>query len=1681
MTDVIGEAKIVLDADTAKLIRQIETLKLPTVKVKVQLDRKSLAEIKTVTISPKFILSQKSITSIDKAIGGAIKDFAKEPREYILTGARFSLGKAGQNSIYTSVRDSITEASKLDKEFVLTNAKFDLGAKAKANLTKNLMIAVKTAALAVSANPVNIVAKVDDEALEASAVAASISARAKMQAILGKPYTAFLNANISGAVGAFSRFEVVSKRVFRNIGLAWGLTTAGIVAATSALAAGSIKAFSDVENSATNAASIVGGSALTEGGKSLTQATSVFKDAQKIFIEGAQKIARTTIFSATEAADGYYYLASAGVAAKDSLALLPQIAKYAQAGQFDLQDSTESLLQSFNALGMNVGDFGNKQKNITRLTDIMTKANIKSITDLQQLSDALKNRAAVSFTQYGQSVETAVAALQQFSKVGITGKIAGQQAGITLREVFTKGGRYAEAWKKNGLAVFDASGQYREFGDIIADFRKKFDTLNPQGQVALFKNLELTDKSTQGLRALIQAEAGGSLSRAAKELRDVDGLTANIAGFQMSSLTATFQNFKDAVQSLLIDAGEVPGKKLAQFFNQFNEGSELADKSVVAFKALGVQFGFLIDSVTGFINGPGLPAMSAGLRDLAVGTFKGIAGFGEEFAKAFGGENMTNGEAFGKLLSEIGKLSETVFPKVGKALGQITRFLVDHKEAVAFVAKVWLSLTAAIFATRVFLLPLQATLIMATTAFKTLLPVVINLGKALFVVGRLALPLVLAGLKRLALFVLGNPIILAIAGLVTSFTLLYKHSSKFRKFCQSISDAAMATVPGLQTATEAVSDYILKLQGVGEAAEISDKLKAFNQFKIQNPNATIEEIRKARARIYNEIYKPIAKKTFFGPQKLIGPLIPDEIKKRNEAIRKAAAMPKPVFGTESLFGAEDSKAAKKAQTERDKAQRQREAILKKEGRDIVTMQNKVQSALKSTNVELKKVETNRTNTLKAYFEAVQRAATEAKAAVSEFGDSITTALVGNLDPLKAQGSINASIDTLFKTLRENVGVLAGSDTERARTNLDALSSALSSIGDAAKGVAESQGAGAVGGFLTTQIGTLLTRAQEAFASGQLSADQLKQIQDQANSSITAATAVKIPVAIEAVDSDGNPVVDPRKNGVIAKFDALRAELVARSKNLTDVAGGLAQAIAPNGSSMIVGFTDGVKRQWTSSAQPYLQALGKSIPNAVGGTMVLQKRMTPHGEAIMLGLQDGMETVWKKDVTKFIEGVAPWISKNKGPVSADATLLTTHGTAIMGGLLDGLQTGWALVMNFIKGAAATMKDAAVAIGSSFTSAFSGVGDALGGLGGAIGGMFGGKFSGLIDAAATKFKIDPLLIASIIKAESGFKPNAVSPMGAQGLGQLMPATARGLGVKNAFDPEENINGTAKYIKQLLTMFGGNYTNAIAAYNAGPGAVKHAGGVPHFSETQDYVHNVLENLADYKKNQGPTPGGFPFSLAKTALLAATIGLDGANRLKMGPVGAVAKMLGLGVSAHGGKGGHHAEGGWHPKGLGLDLSGPAKKMASFAEMARTIFKPSELLYSPLGASYNGGPWGAIRDKAIKANHFSHVHVGNPHLLAALEKMLTGKVKGSRAMGGAHSSGTYLVGERGPELRSFGNSGEIISNANLNRMLKSMENSGRTGHGVNIENLNVSTNAQNPQVVGAAVASQIHARMITI
>jgi soluble lytic murein transglycosylase-like protein len=120
----------------------------------------------------------------------------------------------------------------------------------------------------------------------------------------------------------------------------------------------------------------------------------------------------------------------------------------------------------------------------------------------------------------------------------------------------------------------------------------------------------------------------------------------------------------------------------------------------------------------------------------------------------------------------------------------------------------------------------------------------------------------------------------------------------------------------------------------------------------------------------------------------------------------------------------------------------------------------------------------------------------------------------------------------------------------------------------------------------------------------------------------------------------------------------------------------------------------------------------------------------------------------------------------------------------------------------------------------------------------------KIEEMIREISARYRVDPALVRAVIQTESNWNSSAISRRGARGLMQLVPGTAQQLGVRNAFDPQQNLDGGVRYLHMLLERYNGDLDKALAAYNAGPGAVDRAGGIPRYRETREYVQKVTDS---------------------------------------------------------------------------------------------------------------------------------------------------------------------------------------------------------------------------------------------
>lgn len=268
--------------------------------------------------------------------------------------------------------------------------------------------------------------------------------------------------------------------------------------------------------------------------------------------QAAIQMSKDTIFSAKEAADSFFYLASAGMSARESLQALPIVAQFAQSGMFDMARATDILTDAQSALGMSIrDDVLRNTLNIERLGDVLVKANTLANASVEQFSEALTNHAAPALRMVGKSAEEGVAVLAAYADQGIKGAHAGTALAIVLRDLSTKAIDNEEEFKKYGVRVFDTAGNMRKLWDIIKDVEDALAGMNDKQKKATLLNMEFTDRSVGYLMSLLGMS--DRIKMYATELEKAGGVTKEVAQKNMTEMQKALDRTKGAVSELIFE------------------------------------------------------------------------------------------------------------------------------------------------------------------------------------------------------------------------------------------------------------------------------------------------------------------------------------------------------------------------------------------------------------------------------------------------------------------------------------------------------------------------------------------------------------------------------------------------------------------------------------------------------------------------------------------------------------------------------------------------------------------------------------------------------------------------------------------------------------------------------------------------------------------------------------------------------------------------------------------------------------------------------------------------------------------------------------------------------------------------------------------------------------------------
>lgn len=375
-----------------------------------------------------------------------------------------------------------------------------------------------------------------------------------------------------------------------------GNLAAGAVAAVAGIGAASVKSFADFDSALNQSIAIMG---------------DVSDAMRKDMSDAAREVAKTTKFSATESAEAFYFLASAGLTAENAINALPAVAQFAQAGMFDLSTATSLLSDAQSALGLRSADAQENLKQLTRVSDVLVEANNMANASTQEFSEALTNKAAASMKNLGIEIEEGVAVLAVFADQGIKGSEAGTMFNATMRGLTQGVQKNREAFERLNIEVYDQEGNLNALADIYADMENALAGMSTEQQRATLASLGLTEETLNGTLALL----GNSEQLRIYEdrLKSAGGTTEEVANKQLQTLSEQFGLLKDQMVDVGIGIGESLEPALLGLIDDIKPViDEVGDALVPAFQSMLPAISALIAMLPGLITAfaPLIPSMA---------------------------------------------------------------------------------------------------------------------------------------------------------------------------------------------------------------------------------------------------------------------------------------------------------------------------------------------------------------------------------------------------------------------------------------------------------------------------------------------------------------------------------------------------------------------------------------------------------------------------------------------------------------------------------------------------------------------------------------------------------------------------------------------------------------------------------------------------------------------------------------------------------------------------------------------------------------------------------------------------------------------------------------------------------------------------------------------------------------
>lgn len=337
-----------------------------------------------------------------------------------------------------------------------------------------------------------------------------------------------LNKTIAGTMGGMGKLAAFAPVV--------GTALAG------GIGLGSVKAFQTFDQAMVKSQAIMG---------------DLTNNEMKAMEKAAREVGKTTTFSAAEAAESFFFLASAGLDAKQSIAALPEVSKFAQAGAFDMALATDLLTDAQSALGLASKDTAENMEGMSRVSNVLVKANTLANASVEQFSTSLTNKAGAALKVANKSVEEGVAVLSAFADRGIKGEAAGTALGTMMGFLATQAEKNKDKFAEFGIEILDNQGNLKNMADVMAEFEDGMGSMSDEQKAHAFRMLGINKLTKDSILSLLGSSDAIRTYQA--ELENAGGTVDEIAKNQLKSMSAQL----DLAKSKLIDMGIGLGGVLA--------------------------------------------------------------------------------------------------------------------------------------------------------------------------------------------------------------------------------------------------------------------------------------------------------------------------------------------------------------------------------------------------------------------------------------------------------------------------------------------------------------------------------------------------------------------------------------------------------------------------------------------------------------------------------------------------------------------------------------------------------------------------------------------------------------------------------------------------------------------------------------------------------------------------------------------------------------------------------------------------------------------------------------------------------------------------------------------------------------------------------------------------------------